>query len=461
MLYKRPNFKMGGSPTGIETLTPRVNARTGFGFLNLSPTTGDNTGYQEYMKKVRARRESGQPSGLAELFLGPRFLNPNFESPMKFSNKTGFEFLKPTGDTTPTIIAETQNTLSEDLINTSAGKNEQKALEGKGGGADFIDIVDKVVKNGDGNGKTKIDDNILTAKTKKEEIEEEAKFLNDLTGSGIGKGEAALILAKAVGTPGTITDKANIVSDELLKVARSERKLKQKNVLRAYEAYKTKEANQSKLTNKENSVEAYVSSQLADPNNKKSKNTLELEAWNKVIGGDSDKMINSYLFATLKAKDFLIDAAKDDIIKLKTKYGNKGLDTYNKRDKDKYEEAERILKENNAIASQVGLGKDYFFKFAEGGRVNFAEGTDNPNKTEIVGEEVIEENQTVPMKTVENLDYNTLRNRLPKEITDDIVQLLANSQQALADFAYIKTQLDVNDFNVKYGVNLVLPPETI
>lgn len=65
------------------------------------------------------------------------------------------------------------------------------------------------------------------------------------------------------------------------------------------------------------------------------------------------------------------------------------------------------------------------------------------------------------MKTVENLDYNTLRNRLPKEITDDIVQLLANSQQALADFAYIKTQLDVNDFNVKYGVNLVLPPETV
>ena len=188
--------------------------------------------------------------------VGPRFLNPNFESPMKFSNKTGFEFLKPTGDTTPTIIAETQNTLSEDLINTSAGKNEQKALEGKGGGADFIDIVDKVVKNGDGNGKTKIDDNILTAKTKKEEIEEEAKFLNDLTGSGIGKGEASLILAKAVGTPGTITDKANIVSDELLKVARSERKLKQKNVLRAYEAYKTKEANQSKLTNTEKSVEA-------------------------------------------------------------------------------------------------------------------------------------------------------------------------------------------------------------
>ena len=30
MLYKRPMFKMGGSPTGIATLTPRVNARLGF-----------------------------------------------------------------------------------------------------------------------------------------------------------------------------------------------------------------------------------------------------------------------------------------------------------------------------------------------------------------------------------------------------------------------------------------------
>ena len=38
MLYKRPMFKMGGSPTGIATLTPRVNARIGFpGFQFLEP----------------------------------------------------------------------------------------------------------------------------------------------------------------------------------------------------------------------------------------------------------------------------------------------------------------------------------------------------------------------------------------------------------------------------------------
>jgi hypothetical protein len=32
------------------------------------------------------------------------------------------------------------------------------------------------------------------------------------------------------------------------------------------------------------------------------------------------------------------------------------------------------------------------------------------------------------------------------------------SEQALQDFAYISTQSDVSKFNVKYGVNLVLPP---
>ena len=38
MLYKRPMFKMGGSPTGIATLTPRVNAKIGFpGFQFLEP----------------------------------------------------------------------------------------------------------------------------------------------------------------------------------------------------------------------------------------------------------------------------------------------------------------------------------------------------------------------------------------------------------------------------------------
>ena len=57
------------------------------------------------------------------------------------------------------------------------------------------------------------------------------------------------------------------------------------------------------------------------------------------------------------------------------------------------------------------------------------------------------------------MDFQTLRARLPKEITDDIVKLLSVSPEAFEDFATIQTQQDVDTFNKKYDVNLVLPAE--
>ena len=57
------------------------------------------------------------------------------------------------------------------------------------------------------------------------------------------------------------------------------------------------------------------------------------------------------------------------------------------------------------------------------------------------------------------LSFADLRARLPQEITNDIVALVSQSNQALSDFANIRTQADVDSFNKKYGVNLVLPQE--
>jgi len=57
------------------------------------------------------------------------------------------------------------------------------------------------------------------------------------------------------------------------------------------------------------------------------------------------------------------------------------------------------------------------------------------------------------------IDFATLRARLPKEISDDVVRLIAQSPEALEDFATIATQQDVDLFNQKYSVNLVLPQE--
>ena len=57
------------------------------------------------------------------------------------------------------------------------------------------------------------------------------------------------------------------------------------------------------------------------------------------------------------------------------------------------------------------------------------------------------------------ITYEELRARLPQEVGDDIVRLLANSAEALEDFAMIQTEQDINTFNKKYGVTLVLPSE--
>ena len=57
------------------------------------------------------------------------------------------------------------------------------------------------------------------------------------------------------------------------------------------------------------------------------------------------------------------------------------------------------------------------------------------------------------------MSFEELRARLPATITDDIVILLSQSAQALEDFATIQTQQDVDNFNTKYNVNLVLPSE--
>jgi len=98
------------------------------------------------------------------------------------------------------------------------------------------------------------------------------------------------------------------------------------------------------------------------------------------------------------------------------------------------------------------------YGIAEGGRVGYAQGTPM-NEPQVAATQTEGANTTENTRPVNKLTFSELRNRLPKEITDDVVQLLANSEEALQDFAYIQTQEDINKFNVKYGVNVILPPQ--
>ena len=89
-------------------------------------------------------------------------------------------------------------------------------------------------------------------------------------------------------------------------------------------------------------------------------------------------------------------------------------------------------------------------KKAEGGRIGYQNaGPVMPASS--IGQE--ETNQI-------NISYEQLRERLPQEISDEIVQLLSQSYEAFADFAEIQTQADVNEFNTKYNVQLFLPKQS-
>ena len=91
---------------------------------------------------------------------------------------------------------------------------------------------------------------------------------------------------------------------------------------------------------------------------------------------------------------------------------------------------------------------------ADGGRAGYQMGGDANMQAEPAAME--QEPRTTDKMPI---DYDTLRARLPREITDDIVKLIAASPEALEDFATIATQQDVDLFNQKYSVNLVLPQE--
>ena len=124
---------------------------------------------------------------------------------------------------------------------------------------------------------------------------------------------------------------------------------------------------------------------------------------------------------------------------------------------DQTDQLNRLVDENLAKgmtyqeAFEAALEQFKFLqKMADGGRAGYqVGGMTTPQQTQ----ETIQESPT------QDLTYSELRTRLPNSISDQVVQLLANSKQALLDFAEIRTQQDVDQFNQQYDVTLTLPQE--
>ena len=108
-----------------------------------------------------------------------------------------------------------------------------------------------------------------------------------------------------------------------------------------------------------------------------------------------------------------------------------------------------------ALVAALKMFESMFVGFKDGGRIGYMTG----GVANMGTAPATMDQGTTQDSPVQNLSFEELRSRLPNSITDDIITLIANSEQALVDFANIQTQQDVNAFNQKYEVNLQMPAE--
>ena len=312
------------------------------------------------------------------------------------------------------------------------------------------------------------------------EIKKEKDFLSEmLKNEGLERGEIALIAARAIGEEGSFKDKLDKAVELALPVVRRRNKEDKALTLTAYKAFKEKEAAQAKAGQdttgiKDLKYQADILRKSGDPQykNKSQEEVISIIIKDKFGDADSNTRKKNLSDKTVVGEIYdryssVKDAKTQLDLYIEEKYTkkNKTIDTADKKLLRYQKALEEAKKDFNLFTSIPEFGDihpnilDAYERLGvkDGGRIKRALGSPS------TGEQVITtEAQTIGAETAEKpvlkLDYAQLRDRLPPEITDDVVQLLANSEEALQEFAYIQTQNDVNAFNLKYGVNLIIPP---
>ena len=320
-------------------------------------------------------------------------------------------------------------------------------------------IVEEMVPN------KKIDDDTPKEPTFEDTFEIEKSRIEKLIGDDDQKGMAAIALSEAIGTPGTIADKAAVLNKSLLGIMVGKKKDKKDIAKLAYTA--TKEIEKAKI--------------MAGKEGFSEKNYKKMTQLQKIISDTT----GTYNEAQKKAAAAEYAIAEKVISSIGGKKGTEGLTTadlkvlgnidelvkeiqkHKGKNEDKYRAAlaklarakaalQGMSQFDSAIAiAEAEIGGTLFKK--DGGRIGLANGT--PMEESIQVSETVGQGQ-VPTAQTPQLSFEEIRNRLPKEITDDVVRLISGSNEALQDFSYIRTQGDVDKFNMKYGVTLVLPQST-
>jgi len=169
-------------------------------------------------------------------------------------------------------------------------------------------------------------------------------------------------------------------------------------------------------------------------------------------------LVDRVLGSTVVVKELLdVILPSYDKMMIKDEESGENVLKYPKTPEGQEQKIQDAMKEIIRIIQSGAAGA-----MAKGGRAGYQGGefVEDINVQETIQPEGMPEaGPSAPQVEPVGMSFEELRARLPATITDDIVILLSQSGQALEDFATIQTQQDVDNFNTKYNVNLILPSE--
>ena len=428
----------------------------GLAYMNKPETLAEKKVMQDYgmidetffdYDKMYADREAASKVGDKISFSDALFMDPETGQYPKFFGRTDDRNKRAQ-------IEKDQIEEAKDINIDMRGDPAQ--FTGEDEVTDFDAIVEKMVSNK----KTDTETDDKPEPTFEDTYQTEFDRIQKLIGDDNTKGMAAIALSEAIGTPGTIADKAAVLNKSLVALMGNKKKDKKEIAMLAYKA--TKEIEKAKIA--------------AGKQTDSAKNFEELKSLNRIIYDDTgtyneEQKKNAQSRLNIIEKSIrVLNPQKEsglntvgaklantmDVLAARLAGLNKDSPGY-KKTLDKYIRA-------RALALKDPLLQDYIlvtdmqtglqFK-KDGGRIGLANGSPIEQITET---ETVETSGT-PTVQVTRLSFEELRDRLPPEVTDDVIRFLSQSEQALQDFAYIRTAGDIKKFNMKYGLNLVLPAQ--
>lgn len=481
-------FKRGGTAQGSGIMStvepkpePRIMARMGFPTLGLSqaqinPETG-MTAYEEMLARQTP----------------PKFAEPRS---IPYISGGGFSFLSPNTPSNVEAAPKISGGISDILTSNRAPVRSIPYIPGGGfgfltpGGAkpiskvqgeteeipsgDFSDLLTDIERKQTpppppSDKKKGISSLIDSRGNIKKEVEDETKFLKELLRDpDYEKGELALLVAEALRTPGGINKKLDTARKLGAKVAQGRREEDKAIKLAAYKLAKEKEKYEARYGQGTDYIRNLKEQAAVLVGRPGYENKTADQIYGDLLAGKEDK-------AEARVNILKAPQTAGEIKNVTDRISRLQIEKKTADEKRKKQIDEDIEREKNSISFITGMpefsviyqGLKEKYGFKTGGRVMKAVGGSMEDEDTEDTEDVENKIETTPISTgagstvtepVQKLSYKELRDRLPPEITDDVVNLLANSEEALQEFAYIRTQEDVNGFNVKYGVNLVIPP---